>query len=162
MLDSNVSQNSSCPQSCPHALFTAQQPARCAVPPTVRQSTTAQPKKHRETGTTGNNTTKHLPPHYAFNSYQRLSSGHKVRISPEIVPKAALHFCPRMVGTIPTMQSLQLIKQLEADGWMLRGSKGSHHVFTHPTKPGHVSVPHPRKDLGVGLVHQILKQAGLK
>jgi predicted RNA binding protein YcfA (HicA-like mRNA interferase family) len=27
---------------------------------------------------------------------------------------------------------------------------------------GHISVPHPKLDLGVGLVHKLLKQAGLK
>gem|GEM_PF-1635155 len=36
------------------------------------------------------------------------------------------------------------------------------HIFTHPAKPGHISVPHPRKDLGVGLVNKLLKQADLK
>ena len=30
------------------------------------------------------------------------------------------------------------------------------------TLPGHISVPHPRKDLGEGLVHKLLKEAGLK
>jgi hypothetical protein len=37
-----------------------------------------------------------------------------------------------------------LIKQLEADGWYLRASKGSHHIFIHPRKPGHISVPPPK------------------
>jgi predicted RNA binding protein YcfA (HicA-like mRNA interferase family) len=67
-----------------------------------------------------------------------------------------------MVVIITTMNSKQIIKQLEADGWSLRGVKGSHHIFTHPSKPGHISVPHPKLDLGVGLVHKLLKQAGLK
>lgn len=60
------------------------------------------------------------------------------------------------------MTSVDLIKQMEKAGWVLRGAKGSHHIFTHPTIPGHVCVPHPRKDLGVGLVHKLMKQAGLK
>jgi predicted RNA binding protein YcfA (HicA-like mRNA interferase family) len=60
------------------------------------------------------------------------------------------------------MNSKQVIKQLEAGGWTLRSVRGSHHVFTHPSKPGHISVPHPKQDLGVGLVHKLLKQAGLK
>ena len=47
------------------------------------------------------------------------------------------------------MNSKQVIKQLEADGWTLRGVRGSHHVFTHPNKPGHICVPHPKQDLGV-------------
>jgi hypothetical protein len=44
----------------------------------------------------------------------------------------------------------------------LRAGRGSHHVFQHAARPGHISVPHPKKDLGVGLVHKLLKQAGLK
>lgn len=60
------------------------------------------------------------------------------------------------------MNSKEIIKQLEADGWELRAVRGSHHVFRHPSKPGHISVPHPKHDLGVGLVHKLLKQAGLK
>ena len=60
------------------------------------------------------------------------------------------------------MNSKELIKALEKDGWVLRGSKGSHHVFNHPRKAGHITVPHPKKDLGVGLVQKLLKQAGIK
>jgi predicted RNA binding protein YcfA (HicA-like mRNA interferase family) len=60
------------------------------------------------------------------------------------------------------VKSAELIRQLEQAGWTLRGVKGSHHVYTHPQRGGHISVPHPKKDLGVGLVHKLLKQAGLK
>lgn len=60
------------------------------------------------------------------------------------------------------MNSKELIKLLEKDGWVLRGSKGSHHVFNHPSKSGHLTVPHPKKDLGVGLVQKLLKYAGIK
>ena len=60
------------------------------------------------------------------------------------------------------MNSKELIKLLEKDGWILRGSKGSHHVFNHPLKPGHITVPHPKKDLGIGLVQKLIKQAGIK
>ena len=60
------------------------------------------------------------------------------------------------------VKSADLIKQLQQNGWELRGVKGSHHVFTHPTRGGHISVPHPKKDLGTGLVEKLLKQAGLK
>lgn len=65
------------------------------------------------------------------------------------------------VYNIHTMTSADLIRMLEKNGWVLRSVKGSHHVFTHPQHPGHVCVPHPRKDLGKGLVHKILKQAGI-
>jgi len=73
-----------------------------------------------------------------------------------------LGFKEKLVVTITTMGSKDLIKQLEVDGWVLRASKGSHHIFVHPHKSGHISVPHPKKDLGVGLLHKILKQAGLR
>jgi predicted RNA binding protein YcfA (HicA-like mRNA interferase family) len=67
-----------------------------------------------------------------------------------------------MVRIIHTMTSTKLIRRLEQAGWLLRGVKGSHHIYTHPRQSGHISVPHPKKDLGVGLEQKILKQAGLK
>jgi predicted RNA binding protein YcfA (HicA-like mRNA interferase family) len=60
------------------------------------------------------------------------------------------------------MDSRSLIKLLEANGWELapdRG-KGDHRVFIKGGK--HVTVPHPRKDIAKGTLHQILKDAGLK
>ncbi|MBR8654209.1 type II toxin-antitoxin system HicA family toxin [Achromobacter sp. Marseille-Q0513] len=60
------------------------------------------------------------------------------------------------------MDSKELTKLLERSGWILRGVKGSHHIYHHPDRPGHLSVPHPKKDLGIGLVNKLLKQAGLK
>ncbi|MCL5769320.1 MULTISPECIES: type II toxin-antitoxin system HicA family toxin [Acinetobacter] len=59
------------------------------------------------------------------------------------------------------MKSLDLIKMIEADGWYEVRVKGSHHHFKHPTKEGLVTVPHPKKDLPIGTVNNILKQAGL-
>jgi len=67
-----------------------------------------------------------------------------------------------LVVTITTVNSKQIIKLLTDDGWILRGVRGSHHIYTHPSKPGHLSVPHPKNDLGIGLVNKLLKQAGLK
>lgn len=68
----------------------------------------------------------------------------------------------RAVRTIHTMNSQDLIAELKADGWTLDRVSGSHHMFKHATKPGTVVVPHPKKDLGKGLVNAIRKQAGLK
>lgn len=67
-----------------------------------------------------------------------------------------------MVCIIHIMNSAELIRKLEKAGWVLRGVKGSHHIYTHPQRGGHLSVPHPKKDLGAGLIHKLLKQAGLK
>jgi len=66
------------------------------------------------------------------------------------------------VVTIPTLKSADLIRELEQTGWTLRRTVGSYHIFVHATRPGHITVPHPKKDLGKGLVHKIRKQAGLR
>ncbi|MFZ5483692.1 MAG: type II toxin-antitoxin system HicA family toxin [Pseudomonadota bacterium] len=59
------------------------------------------------------------------------------------------------------MRSADLIDELKRAGWQLDRVRGSHHVFVHPANPGIVVVPHPKKDLGVGLVKAIRKQAGI-
>lgn len=60
------------------------------------------------------------------------------------------------------MNSAEIIKLIEAAGWELQRTKGSHHHFKHPTKKGLVTIPHPKKDIPMGTVKSILKQAGLK
>ena len=59
------------------------------------------------------------------------------------------------------MNSTDLIRDLQAAGWVLDRVRGSHHVFTHALRGGHVTVPHPKKELGKRLVAAIRKQAGL-
>lgn len=65
-----------------------------------------------------------------------------------------------MVCIMRIVNSVDLIRELMQAGWMLDRVRGSHHVFT---KLGHRSivVPHPRKDLGRGLIAAIRRQAGL-
>jgi predicted RNA binding protein YcfA (HicA-like mRNA interferase family) len=57
--------------------------------------------------------------------------------------------------------SRDIIRRIEADGWVLVSVSGSHHQFKHPAKPGKVTVPHPRKDLSPNTLRSILKQAKL-
>lgn len=64
----------------------------------------------------------------------------------------------RLVPTLPT--SREIIARLEADGWLLVRTRGSHHQFKHPSRPNLITVPHPKKDLPIGLVRAIEKQAG--
>jgi predicted RNA binding protein YcfA (HicA-like mRNA interferase family) len=59
------------------------------------------------------------------------------------------------------MKSADIIRELRKAGWVLDRVRGSHHVFKHPGRPGLVVVPHPKKDLGAGLIAAIRKQAGL-
>ena len=60
------------------------------------------------------------------------------------------------------MDSRQVIRRLEQDGWVLSRVKGSHHQFVHPDKPGLVTVKHPDRDIPVGTLNGIFRQAGWK
>jgi predicted RNA binding protein YcfA (HicA-like mRNA interferase family) len=55
--------------------------------------------------------------------------------------------------------SRDIKRRLEKEGWVLERVTGSHHVFKHPQSPETVVLPHPKKDLGPGLVRAIYKQA---
>lgn len=66
----------------------------------------------------------------------------------------AYNFCTRHCGAkyaayrsvyYTHSKSSDLIKELKVDGWTLDRVRGSHHVFKHPVKAGHVTVPHPKK-----------------
>jgi len=61
------------------------------------------------------------------------------------------------------MKVRDVIKMIEADGWRLARTRGSHRHFVHPVKPGTVTVPgHPGEDVQAGTFRSILKQGGLK
>ena len=61
------------------------------------------------------------------------------------------------------MKVREVIKMLEDDGWLVAATKGSHRQFTHPTKPGRVTVAgRPSHDLHPKTAASILRQAGLR
>lgn len=61
------------------------------------------------------------------------------------------------------MKVKNLIKRIEADGWVQARQRGSHRQFKHPTKPGTVTVSgKPNIDVPPGTLNNVLKQAGLK
>ncbi|MEK6261422.1 MAG: type II toxin-antitoxin system HicA family toxin [Planctomycetota bacterium] len=63
------------------------------------------------------------------------------------------------------MKYRDAIKLLEADGWFLERTAGSHLQFRHPHKPGTVTVPGGGKlgnDVPAGTLNSLLKQAGMK
>jgi predicted RNA binding protein YcfA (HicA-like mRNA interferase family) len=60
-----------------------------------------------------------------------------------------------------TMKSADIIAALKSDGWTQVAQKGSHVQFRHPVKKGRVTVPHPKKDVPIGTLRSINKQAGL-
>jgi predicted RNA binding protein YcfA (HicA-like mRNA interferase family) len=61
------------------------------------------------------------------------------------------------------MKVREVIRLLEADGWFLVATRGSHRQYKHSAKPGRVTVAgKPSDDVAPGTLNSILKQAGLK
>ena len=60
------------------------------------------------------------------------------------------------------MNSREIIKRLEQDGWFEVAQAGSHKQFKHATKPGRVTVSHPVKDMKIGTLKSVEKQAGVR
>ena len=58
--------------------------------------------------------------------------------------------------------SAELINIVERDGWELVRIKGSHHHYKHHVKKGVVTIVHPKKDIEIGTVCNILRQASIK
>ncbi|NGP17370.1 type II toxin-antitoxin system HicA family toxin [Devosia aurantiaca] len=56
--------------------------------------------------------------------------------------------------------SRKLIAMLEREGWFLVEVKGDHHQFKHAERPGRVTVPHPNKDIPIGTLRSVYRQAG--
>ena len=66
------------------------------------------------------------------------------------------------VSPVP-MKISEIILMLERDGWRQKRVSGSHRHFTHPTKPGLVTVAgKPSATLKPKTESSILKQAGLR
>lgn len=61
------------------------------------------------------------------------------------------------------MTAREVVKILKADGWTEARQVGSHKHFTHPTKPGLVTVQmHGSKDIPAGTLANIFRQAGIR
>lgn len=43
------------------------------------------------------------------------------------------------------MNSAEVVKLIQADGWRLIRISGSHHHFRHAVKAGLVIIPHPKR-----------------
>ncbi|MFA7243115.1 MAG: type II toxin-antitoxin system HicA family toxin [Sulfuricellaceae bacterium] len=61
------------------------------------------------------------------------------------------------------MKISDILTIIQADGWFLVTTRGSHRQFKHPVKSGRVTVAGKfSDDLAPGTLNSILKQAGLK
>ena len=59
------------------------------------------------------------------------------------------------------MNSADIIRALEADGWREVRQRGSHKQFKHPTKSGLVTVPYPKRDMPIGTLRSIERASGV-
>ncbi|HFC8465964.1 TPA: type II toxin-antitoxin system HicA family toxin [Neisseria lactamica] len=60
------------------------------------------------------------------------------------------------------MQSRELIALIEADGWKLVRTKGSHHQFKKEGVPWLITVSHPEKQVSRHQVADARRKSGLK
>jgi len=61
------------------------------------------------------------------------------------------------------MKVKEVMRMIEADGWKMIRTKGSHRQFKNPIKNGLVTIAgKPSDDLAPGTLNSIIKQAGLK
>ena len=57
----------------------------------------------------------------------------------------------------------ELARILERKGWLLLRVQGSHHIYGRPGSTVRLSVPiHRNQALKVGLLHNLMKKAGLR
>ncbi len=60
------------------------------------------------------------------------------------------------------MNSREIIAVLKRDGGFEVNQVGSHKQFKHATKRGRVTVPYPKRDIPIGTLKSIARQAGLR
>lgn len=59
------------------------------------------------------------------------------------------------------MKFREVIKILEDHGWVQKAVRGLHYQYTHPGRPGKITVPCHRGDLDKRTVKSIFTAAGL-
>jgi predicted RNA binding protein YcfA (HicA-like mRNA interferase family) len=60
------------------------------------------------------------------------------------------------------VHSRDVIKALRKDGWREVHQVGSQKQFKHAPKKGRVTVPYPNRDIPMGTLRSIEKQAGIR
>ena len=61
------------------------------------------------------------------------------------------------------MKIRDVVKLIEADGWYMVATKGSHRQYKHSVKTGRVTIAgHPNDDLAPGTLNSIFKQSKLQ
>ena len=96
--------------------------------------------------------------------YGRLSPSPAARLYQRLLAVAVTIPCISLTHIVSVcilhiMTSVEIIRKLTQDGWVLKNTKGSHHQFTHVRKSGRVTVKHPSKDIPIGTLRNIYRQA---
>ena len=60
------------------------------------------------------------------------------------------------------MHSREIIRLIEAGGWVKVAQKGDHVQFKHPIRPGRVTVVHPLKDVSIGVIKDVERKTGVR
>ena len=61
----------------------------------------------------------------------------------------------------PPMKPKDAIKRLKAEGWTVkRKGPGDHVQYTHPNKPGKVTIDTGAREIPTGTLRSVFKQAG--
>ena len=60
---------------------------------------------------------------------------------------------------LPVLSPEKLARALEKKGFVLDRIRGSHHVYCHPDLDVTVTIPFHKKEVGKGLLIEIIKQA---
>jgi predicted RNA binding protein YcfA (HicA-like mRNA interferase family) len=60
------------------------------------------------------------------------------------------------------VNSRDITVKIEADGWFKVAQEGSHVQLKRKTKKGRVTVPPPKRDIAIGTLRSIEKQAQIK
>jgi predicted RNA binding protein YcfA (HicA-like mRNA interferase family) len=66
-----------------------------------------------------------------------------------------------MSETYPKLNAKELIKILEGKGFVFSRQNGSHAIFIHENGKRTTVPIHGKKTIGIGLLRQIMKDAGL-
>jgi predicted RNA binding protein YcfA (HicA-like mRNA interferase family) len=62
---------------------------------------------------------------------------------------------------LPVLSPEKLAKALEKRGFVLDRVRGSHHAYFHPDLDITVTIPFHKKEVGKGLLIEIMNQAGI-
>jgi len=62
---------------------------------------------------------------------------------------------------LPVLPPEKLAKVLEKKGFVLHRVRGSHHAYFHPDLDVTITIPFHKKEVGKGLLIEIMKQADI-